>query len=206
MAPEPLFSNAEQTLYQNTAYQAAHHNQQIPTSTDNNYPQNSTTTWGGPGPAISRLNGEAHSFPTEMAAVPRIIETEMAWPDAHSQAFSESGLPSPDMILDSGANRMAIAVHNQQIDNCIDEEMDYEQSPEHDMPPRMQIPALQEPPSPPRESGSSPAWKGHSRSRHTVNSWTCQPGMKRSFSLGYCADCEKCRLKVPGHFNHIVIS
>jgi hypothetical protein len=44
------------------------------------------------------------------------------------------------------------------------------------------------------------------RSKHTIDSWTWQPGMKKSFSIGYRADCEKCRLKVPGHFNHIVIS
>ncbi|KAK0744266.1 hypothetical protein B0T21DRAFT_357499 [Apiosordaria backusii] len=60
------------------------------------------------------------------------------------------------------------------------------------------------------ESGSpgTPSPKrGHARSRHTVNSWTAvQPGMKRSFSIGYRADCDKCRMKVPGHFNHIIIS
>lgn len=27
---------------------------------------------------------------------------------------------------------------------------------------------------------------------------------KKSFSMGFRADCEKCRQKVPGHFNHIV--
>ncbi len=48
--------------------------------------------------------------------------------------------------------------------------------------------------------------KGHTRSRHTFNSWTLQPGMKKSFSIGYRADCEKCRNKVPGHFNHIIVS
>lgn len=49
--------------------------------------------------------------------------------------------------------------------------------------------------------------KGHTRSKHTVNSWTApQPGMKRSLSIGYRADCEKCRMKVPGHFNHIILS
>lgn len=52
----------------------------------------------------------------------------------------------------------------------------------------------------------SPGRRGHVRSKHTVNSWTWQPGMKKSFSIGYRSDCEKCRLKVPGHFNHIVIS
>ncbi|KHO01615.1 uncharacterized protein MAM_00616 [Metarhizium album ARSEF 1941] len=55
-------------------------------------------------------------------------------------------------------------------------------------------------------STPSPTRKGHQRSKHTVNSWTWQPGMKKSFSIGYRSDCEKCRLKVPGHFNHIVIS
>lgn len=55
-------------------------------------------------------------------------------------------------------------------------------------------------------SSPSPSRKGHQRSKHTVNSWTWQPGMKKSFSIGYRSDCEKCRLKVPGHFNHIVIS
>ncbi|KAK1754225.1 hypothetical protein QBC47DRAFT_39846 [Echria macrotheca] len=58
------------------------------------------------------------------------------------------------------------------------------------------------------ESPATPSpRKGHTRSRHTLNSWTSlQPGMKRSFSIGYRADCDKCRMKVPGHFNHIIIS
>lgn len=47
---------------------------------------------------------------------------------------------------------------------------------------------------------------GHSRSKHTLNTWTLQPGMKKSFSIGYRADCEKCRMKIPGHFNHIIVS
>lgn len=55
-------------------------------------------------------------------------------------------------------------------------------------------------------SSPSPARKGHIRSMHTVNSWTWQPGMKRSFSIGYRSDCDKCRNKVPGHFNHIIVT
>lgn len=55
-------------------------------------------------------------------------------------------------------------------------------------------------------SATSSPRKGHTRSRHTVNSWTLQAGMKKSFSIGYRADCDKCRMKVPGHFNHIIIS
>ncbi|KAK3401820.1 hypothetical protein B0T20DRAFT_123698 [Sordaria brevicollis] len=55
---------------------------------------------------------------------------------------------------------------------------------------------------------SPPNKRGHQRSKHTVSSWTMpnQPGMKRSFSIGYRDDCEKCRMKVPGHFNHIIVS
>ncbi|KAK3381910.1 hypothetical protein B0H63DRAFT_476863 [Podospora didyma] len=58
------------------------------------------------------------------------------------------------------------------------------------------------------ESPSTPSpKKGHTRSRHTLASWTAlEPGMKRTLSIGYRADCEKCRLKVPGHFNHIIVS
>jgi hypothetical protein len=54
-------------------------------------------------------------------------------------------------------------------------------------------------------AGQTPK-KGHTRSRHTVNSWTQVPGMKKSFSIGFRTDCEKCRQKVPGHFNHIIVS
>lgn len=48
--------------------------------------------------------------------------------------------------------------------------------------------------------------RGHVRNTHTINNWTWQPGMKKSLSIGYRSDCEKCRLKVPGHFNHIIVS
>jgi hypothetical protein len=56
----------------------------------------------------------------------------------------------------------------------------------------------------------TPTKKGHTRSKHSLRSWTgyggelSGSGAKRSFSMGYRPDCEKCRLKVPGHFNHII--
>ncbi|KAK0104571.1 hypothetical protein ONS95_004857 [Cadophora gregata] len=55
----------------------------------------------------------------------------------------------------------------------------------------------------------TPTKKGHTRSKHSLRNWTgfgseLNGGMKRSFSMGYRADCEKCRLKVPGHFSHII--
>jgi len=61
------------------------------------------------------------------------------------------------------------------------------------------------------ESGrETPTKKGHTRSKHSLRSWTgggeLGVGMKRTFTLGYRADCEKCRNKVPGHFSHIITS
>jgi len=59
----------------------------------------------------------------------------------------------------------------------------------------------------------TPTKKGHQRSKHSLRTWTGfegdkggvgAGGMKRSFSMGYRADCEKCRMKVPGHFSHII--
>lgn len=49
--------------------------------------------------------------------------------------------------------------------------------------------------------------KGHSRNRHATRNHTGftpeNAGVKR-FSMGYRADCEKCRMKVPGHYSHVV--
>ncbi|KAB8302318.1 hypothetical protein EYC80_005751 [Monilinia laxa] len=61
---------------------------------------------------------------------------------------------------------------------------------------------------------STPHKKGHTRSKHSLRNWNGSTGdlagnlngvgTKRSFSMGYRADCEKCRNKVPGHFSHII--
>lgn len=58
----------------------------------------------------------------------------------------------------------------------------------------------------------TPTKKGHSRSKHSLRNWAglgCDgngfgAGTKKTFSMGYRADCEKCRNKVPGHFSHII--
>jgi hypothetical protein len=60
-----------------------------------------------------------------------------------------------------------------------------------------------------RTSQNTPTKKGHTRSKHSLRSWTGAGelvgiGTKRTFSMGYRSDCEKCRNKVPGHFNHII--
>lgn len=36
--------------------------------------------------------------------------------------------------------------------------------------------------------------------------WAVPKREKISFSMGYRADCEKCQMKVPGHYSHIVRS
>lgn len=119
------------------------------------------------------------------------------------------GGDSPDMVLDSGfttnlAHRLASQAS---ISTPCDVGQDPMANvhPEHmqsgagaDLPGTIDLADI--PTTPPQGR------KGHIRSRHTINSWTWQPGMKKSFSMGYRTDCEKCRLKVPGHFNHIIIS
>jgi hypothetical protein len=59
------------------------------------------------------------------------------------------------------------------------------------------------------EERQTPTKKGHSRSKHSLRNWNGlgegnPSGSKRGFSMGYRADCEKCRMKVPGHFSHII--
>lgn len=52
--------------------------------------------------------------------------------------------------------------------------------------------------------------KGHTRSKHSLRNWggfgSEIPGVsiRRGFSMGYRSDCEKCRLRVPGHFSHVI--
>ena len=63
-----------------------------------------------------------------------------------------------------------------------------------------------------QETSSPTPKKGHQRSKHSLRQWSghggdlssAGAGVKRTFSLGYRADCEKCRMKVPGHFSHII--
>ncbi|KAM0142733.1 hypothetical protein ACHAP3_001839 [Botrytis cinerea] len=60
----------------------------------------------------------------------------------------------------------------------------------------------------------TPHKKGHTRSKHSLRNWNGSTGelmgnldgvgTKKSFSMGYRADCDKCRNKVPGHFSHII--
>ncbi|KAK1836761.1 hypothetical protein QBC39DRAFT_58526 [Podospora conica] len=124
----------------------------------------------------------------------------------------ENSLESPGMILDSSGGHHSHLSHQHHLlatlpvrSNSAMELGQHSGSPGREHTPGAESPNgnamdIEGPATP------SPR-KGHTRSKHTVNSWTAlQPGMMRSFSIGYRADCEKCRLKVPGHFNHIIIS
>lgn len=126
----------------------------------------------------------------------------------------DSSLESPGMILDSSTQMMSHLDHLTHQHPLLSSlparsssagELRHGSSPEREGTPGAESPNTN---AMDVESPATPSpRKGHQRSKHTVNSWTAlQPGMKRSFSIGYRADCEKCRMKVPGHFNHIIIS
>ncbi|KAI0844242.1 hypothetical protein F5Y00DRAFT_208687 [Daldinia vernicosa] len=160
-------------------------------------------------------------FPTkhDEFSVPRSLSGAIEWSMVQTRRLpspiSESGgedIPvSPGMVLDStssqpqrpylphmphSTNPHAMALHPniQTIPQVVDNDAGM-----------MDTDTASSPSSAP--ATPSPRGKfGHSRSKHTVNNWTLQPGMKKSFSIGYRADCEKCRMKIPGHFNHIIIS
>ncbi|KAI1637711.1 hypothetical protein F4809DRAFT_301975 [Biscogniauxia mediterranea] len=152
-------------------------------------------------------------------SIPRSLDGGAEWSMVHNRRLpspiSENGgedVPtSPSMILDSCA---PVQIQRPYLPHM----------PHSTNPHAMAIhPNIQSPPQPAESDAAmmdtdgasplsapatpSPRGKfGHSRSKHTLNSWTIQPGMKKSFSIGYRADCEKCRMKIPGHFNHIIIS
>lgn len=110
--------------------------------------------------------------------------------DAHAQATS------PGMVLDGSTTHLAHRLASQVSITTPDE---------HHCDHMSEGPA-QEAEAEGGRTTPSPGRKGHTRSRHTIDSWTWQPGMKKTFSMGYRTDCEKCRMKVPGHFNHIIVS
>ncbi|KAI1373188.1 hypothetical protein F4677DRAFT_232268 [Hypoxylon crocopeplum] len=166
----------------------------------------------------------AQPFPTrhDESSVPRSLGGAAEWsmvqnrrlPSPISESGGEDTPASPGMVLDT---RAPAAAHLQRP---------YLPHLPHSINPHAMAihPNIQTvPPAPDSDAGmmdtdtasspsSAPATPsprgkfGHSRSKHTLNSWTLQPGMKKSFSIGYRADCEKCRMKIPGHFNHIIIS
>ncbi|KAI1278169.1 hypothetical protein F5Y07DRAFT_68033 [Xylaria sp. FL0933] len=163
----------------------------------------------------------AQMYPQHDPTVPRSLDGNTEWsmvqnrrlPSPISENGGEDAPSSPGMVLDNCSPVMA------QLQRPHLPHMTHSSSA-HGMPlhPNIRMspqPADSDAAMMDTDGGSpssapatpSPRGKyGHSRSKHTLNNWTLQPGMKKSFSIGYRADCEKCRMKIPGHFNHIIIS
>lgn len=175
--------------------------------------------WAGPGPVVTSLNGIINlghhpSGFSDDQCVPRVMSGLEDW----QAVQNHRRLPSPISEVEDCVQDQDIGEASMMMDEGMGVTMDtapvLPPSPARMMdhpnammdvesPPHMHSHALD---GDGDASSPSPARRGHMRSKHTINSWTWQPGMKKSFSIGYRADCEKCRLKVPGHFNHIVIS
>jgi hypothetical protein len=168
--------------------------------------------WAGPGPVVTTLNGVVNmghhpaGFSDDQS-VPRAMSGLEDW----QAVQNHRRLPSPISEIEGCTRDQDCSDTSMMSDDGMGATVDPPlPSPVMDHPSTMmdvespaQLQAVDregDAPSP------SPGRRGHMRSKHTINSWTWQPGMKKSFSIGYRADCEKCRLKVPGHFNHIVIS
>ncbi|CAK7200355.1 hypothetical protein SEUCBS139899_003049 [Sporothrix eucalyptigena] len=184
--------------------------------------------WGGAAGNIMHNNiAISDRSATEDRTVPRTLdhpavmgEWSMVQNRSLPSPISESGIEeagSPDMVLDSMALQGLPYDQSghEQIEGCGEHDNEIDQTPDRSSAMRSS-PAPMAASSPIRGSNggamdSDPAAtpsprKGHTRSRHTIVAWTQQPGMKRAFSIGYRADCEKCRNRVPGHFNHIIVS
>ncbi|XP_044719023.1 uncharacterized protein HRG_07588 [Hirsutella rhossiliensis] len=176
--------------------------------------------WAGPGPDVKTLNGIVNmghhqTGLSDDQCVPRVMANGTDWHAVHNNRrlpspISEAGDTS--QYPASGSASMVIDVENGHQYGLPEASLPMHSPPAHAMHhPNAMMDVESQPPLPAAESepdlvSPSPGRRGHVRSKHTVNSWTWQPGMKKSFSIGYRSDCEKCRLKVPGHFNHIVIS
>ena len=175
--------------------------------------------WAGPGPTVSAVNGIVNmghqsTSVSDNESVPRIIACDADWQALHNNRRLPSPISEVDDSLPDGMRGPSDMAFDG--DDVICEHVrDGSISPrdvQHDMEHPNAMMDVETPPASQAADGDadgdspSPNRRGHMRSKHTINSWTWQPGMKRSFSIGYRADCEKCRLKVPGHFNHIIVS
>lgn len=176
--------------------------------------------WAGPGPEIKTLDdvmnmGHHQTNLSDDHCVPRVMAHGAEWHAVHTNRR----LPSPISEVGDTPQSSATGTAGMMVDDENSHQCTLAQGPPpvHSSPthamhhPNAMMDIECQPPfssaePEPEPANPSPGRRGHVRSKHTVNSWTWQPGMKKSFSIGYRSDCEKCRLKVPGHFNHIVIS
>lgn len=166
--------------------------------------------WTAQGPAATAMNGSGY---VDANAVPRSMAGEADWHAMQNNRrlpspISESEDSSPGMVLDGSQDhhQLSAQLQNSSLSAHSPHAMEHMEHPNamHELEALHAAQAAEAADEDP--NSPSPSRKGHSRNTHTVNTWTWQPGMKRSFSIGYRSDCEKCRLKVPGHFNHIIVS
>ncbi|KAK5995312.1 hypothetical protein PT974_03714 [Cladobotryum mycophilum] len=171
--------------------------------------------WAGPGPTLSNLSGVVNlghhpSGFSEDQYVPRAMSNVADWQAVQNNRRLPSPISEDGPALGPGLGSLNMMLDDNNMSMMSDDSLLTTPQRTMDHPNAMmdiESPTQEQEIDPDAESSSpSPARRGHIRSKHTINSWTWQPGMKRSFSIGYRADCEKCRLKVPGHFNHIIIS
>ncbi|KAI8682626.1 hypothetical protein LRP88_05411 [Fusarium phalaenopsidis] len=173
--------------------------------------------WAGPGPTVTTLNGvvnlghqptdfsDDQCVPRTMASGWQAVQNNRRLPSPISECDdSMGGQPITPTVMEFDISAQGNPTPDMEHPN-----LPIESSPCHEM----EHPnAMMDVEAPSAQSGDaegdpttpSPR-RNHIRNRHTINNWTWQPGMKKSFSIGYRSDCEKCRLKVPGHFNHIII-
>ncbi|KAK8097843.1 uncharacterized protein PG998_013329 [Apiospora kogelbergensis] len=172
--------------------------------------------------------GQHHAFPPAAdPSVPRSLDGSAGWsmiqnrrlPSPISESGGEETPTSPGMVLDAtqqqqqrpylphmphSTNPAAMGALHPNLEICHDHSAETDTGmvdADGD--------ACSEGGNSPSSAPTTPSPRskfGHQRSKHTLNSWTIQPGMKKSFSIGYRADCDKCRQKIPGHFNHIIVS
>ncbi|KYK60243.1 hypothetical protein DCS_01380 [Drechmeria coniospora] len=168
--------------------------------------------WAGRNPHVTQMNGVVNMGHHQTGFAESSVGHRAVGSYGNEGAFPLSGhVPSPPSEPTDSLQLQAFDSSSMMVDDETATSSRYTDmapcSVDHANAMDIELPKIQRTSS--SETGStasSPGRRGHVRSKHTVNSWTWQPGMTKSFSIGYRSDCEKCRLKVPGHFNHIVIS
>jgi hypothetical protein len=175
--------------------------------------------WAGPGPTVSPNGivnlGHHVTGLADQHNTPRSLTSDGNWHNVHSNRRLPSPISEAEDPASNGVSMSEDGMQHQLPGHSEHLCMTPEQVPQHHYMEHpnanMDIEAMHASHSTESDGdAASPSpgrrGQGHMRSKHTINNWTWQPGMKKSFSIGYRADCEKCRLKVPGHFNHIIIS
>jgi len=133
-----------------------------------------------PGPLQTNLSplGAASSVPARSTAISSHIPTS-------SLSSVADRLPSP---IDEDEPHTPTAAAGSQMSLLTVNDMEIDVSPPV-------------PPPPPPKSTDVFAVR---RQRQRSGAFTSTPDAARKFSMGFRIDCEKCRMRVPGHMNHFL--